>query len=130
MSDTPDDLHYANSHEWARLDGGSVVVGIRDHAQDALGDGVYVALPGVGQEVQARQEIAVVETVKAASDIYAPVGGLIEVINQALEDDPEIVNQDPYGNGWFFRIAPQDANQLDDLLNAEAYAELCAQDQD
>ncbi|MYF51848.1 MAG: glycine cleavage system protein GcvH [Gammaproteobacteria bacterium] len=130
MSDTPDDLRYASTHEWARLDDGSVVVGISDYAQDALGDVVYVELPEVGQEVQAGEEIAVVESVKAASDIYAPVGGVVEAINEALDDGPEIVNQDPYGDGWFFQIAPDDESQLEDLLNAEAYTELCAAEQD
>ena len=130
MSDTPDDLRYASTHEWARLDDGSVVVGISDYAQDALGDVVYVELPEVGQEVQAGEEIAVVESVKAASDIYAPVGGVVEAINEALDDSPEIVNQDPYGDGWFFQIAPDDESQLEDLLNAEAYAEQCAAEQD
>ncbi|MYG13331.1 MAG: glycine cleavage system protein GcvH, partial [Gammaproteobacteria bacterium] len=127
---TPDDLRYASTHEWARLDDGSVVVGISDYAQDALGDVVYVELPEVGQEVQAGEEIAVVESVKAASDIYAPVGGVVEAVNEALDDSPEIVNQDPYGDGWFFQIAPDDESQLEDLLNAEAYAELCAAEQD
>ncbi|MXX29322.1 MAG: glycine cleavage system protein GcvH [Gammaproteobacteria bacterium] len=130
MSETPDDLRYASTHEWARLDDGSVVVGISDYAQDALGDVVYVELPEVGQEVQAGEEIAVVESVKAASDIYAPVGGVVEAVNEALDDSPEIVNQDPYGDGWFFQIAPDDESQLEDLLNAEAYAELCAAEQD
>ena len=130
MSDTPDDLRYAGTHEWARLDDGSVVVGISDYAQDALGDVVYVELPEVGQEVQAGEEVAVVESVKAASDIYAPIGGVVEAINEDLGDGPEIVNQDPYGDGWFFQIAPDDESQLEDLLNAEAYAELCAAEQD
>ena len=130
MSDIPDDLHYASTHEWARLDDDGVVVGISDHAQEALGDVVYVELPEVGQDAQAGEEIAVVESVKAASDIYAPVGGVVEAINEALEDGPEMVNQDPYGDGWFFRIAPHDASQLEDMLNAEAYAELCAAEQE
>ena len=130
MSDTPDDLRYASTHEWARLDVGGVVVGISDYAQDALGDVVYVELPEVGQEVQAGDEIAVVESVKAASDIYAPVGGVVEAINEALDDSPEIVNQDPYGDGWFLRIAPHDETQLEELLNAEAYSEQCAAEQD
>ncbi len=129
MSDTPDDLRYASTHEWARLDDGSVVVGISDYAQEALGDVVYVELPEVGQEVQAGEEIAVVESVKAASDIYAPVGGVVEAINEALDDGPEIVNQDPYGDGWFFRITPDDETQLEELLDAEAYAEQCAAEQ-
>lgn len=130
MSDAPDDLHYASTHEWARLHDGSVVVGISDHAQDALGDVVYVELPEAGQEVQAGEEVAVVESVKAASDVYAPVGGTVAAVNEALADGPEIVNQDPYGDGWFFRMEPHDESQLDELLNADAYTELCAGEQD
>jgi len=130
MSNTPDDLRYTSTHEWARLDDDGVVVGISDYAQDALGDVVYVELPEVGQEVQAGEEIAVVESVKAASDIYAPVAGVVEAVNEALDGGPETVNQDPYGNGWFFRIAPNDESQLEDLLNAEAYAEQCAAEQE
>ena len=104
MSETPAELRYAASHEWAQLEDGVVTVGISDFAQDALGDVVYVELPELDQEVAAGAEIAVVESVKAASDIYAPVSGTVVAINDALEDAPERVNQDPYGDGWFFKL--------------------------
>ena len=97
----------------------------RDHAQDALGDVVYVELPEPGQDVVAGEEAGVVESVKAASDIYAPVSGSVVAINEALEDEPEKVNQDPYGDGWFFKIQPQDEGDMDELLDAEAYQEVC-----
>ena len=126
MSETPTELKYLKSHEWARLEeDGSVTVGISDHAQDALGDVVFVELPEIGQVVAAQSEAGVVESVKAASDIYAPVGGTISAINEALEDAPETVNQDPYGDGWFFRIQPDDATEYDELLDADAYREVC-----
>ena len=105
MSETPEELHYASSHEWARLEeDGTVTVGITDHAQDALGDIVYVELPDEEQQVEAGAEAGVVESVKAASDIYAPVTGVVIAANEVLEDAPERVNEDPYGDGWFFRI--------------------------
>jgi glycine cleavage system H protein len=124
MSDIPSDLKYARSHEWARLeDDGTVTVGITDHAQDALGDVVFVEHPEVGQQLVAESEAGVVESVKAASDIYAPVSGRVVAVNEALEDAPETVNQDPYGDGWFFRIQPDDPADLEDLLTADGYAE-------
>jgi|TARA_B100000315_G_scaffold60237_1_gene54632 glycine cleavage system H protein len=114
------------SHEWARLgDDGIVAVGISDHAQDALGDVVFVELPEIGQTVAAQQEAGVVESVKAASDIYAPVGGTVCAVNETLEDAPEMVNQDPYGDGWFFRVEPDDATEFDELLDADAYRDIC-----
>jgi glycine cleavage system H protein len=126
MSEFPVELRYAQSHEWARVeDEGVVAVGISDHAQDALGDVVYVELPEVGQDVDGGEEAAVVESVKAASDIYAPVSGTIVAVNTLLEDAPETVNQDPYGDGWFFRIQTRGDAGLDALLDAETYAELC-----
>ena len=129
MSEIPAELKYAASHEWARLEeDGSVTIGISDHAQDALGDVVYVEHPEVGQRVAAQQEAGVVESVKAASDIYAPISGTVVAINESLEDTPELVNQDPYGDGWFFRIEPDSASDLDDLLDAEAYSEVCDSD--
>lgn len=122
MSELPAELKYANSHEWARLESdGTVVVGITDHAQDALGDVVYVELPEVGASVDMGAEVAVVESVKAASDIYAPVTGEILAVNEALEDEPEIVNESPYGDGWFFRLKPVDVAELDGLLDADGY---------
>ena len=126
MSEFPVELKYAPTHEWARAeDEGVIAVGISDHAQDALGDVVYVELPEVGQDVEAGEEVAVVESVKAASDIYAPVSGTIVAVNALLEDAPETVNQDPYGDGWFFRIGSRDDAELDALLDAQTYAEGC-----
>jgi glycine cleavage system H protein len=129
MSQTPSELKYASSHEWARLEeDGTVTVGITDHAQQSLGDVVFVELPEVGATLAAGDEAGVVESVKAASDIYAPVGGEVLAVNGALEDEPETVNSDPYNDGWFFRLAPSDTAELDRLLSAEAYAEGCADD--
>ena len=126
MSEVPLELGYAATHEWAKQDEeGLIVVGISDHAQDALGDIVYVELPEVGQQIVAGEEAGVVESVKAASDIYAPASGAVEEINEALEDSPETVNQDPYGDGWFFKLKVTDERELDDLLDADAYQELC-----
>jgi glycine cleavage system H protein len=121
MSTIPADLRYAASHEWARLEAdGTVTVGISDHAQEALGDVVFIELPEVGQTLTAGQEAGVVESVKAASDIYTPVGGEVIAINQDLADSPESVNSDPYGS-WFFKLKPSDAGELDKLLDAAAY---------
>lgn len=126
MSEIPAELKYARTHEWARLEeDGSVTVGISDHAQDALGDVVFVEHPEVGQQVNAQEEAGVVESVKAASDIYAPLSGTVLAVNTALEDAPETVNEDPYGNGWFFKLEPDDVAQLAELLDAEGYAEFC-----
>ena len=126
MSDVPIELGYATTHEWAKQDEeGLIVIGISDHAQDALGDIVYVELPEIGQQIVVGEEAGVVESVKAASDIYAPVSGAVAEINEALEDSPETVNQDPYGDGWFFKLKVTDERELDDLLDAEAYQELC-----
>ncbi|MHB8820342.1 MAG: glycine cleavage system protein GcvH [Pseudomonadaceae bacterium] len=125
MSEIPSDLRYAASHEWARLEAdGSVTVGISDHAQQALGDVVYVELPEVGGQLAAGQEAGVVESVKAASDLYAPVSGEVIAINEALADSPEQVNSDPYGS-WFFRLRPSDKAELDKLLDAAAYQASC-----
>jgi glycine cleavage system H protein len=122
MSDTPIELKYAKTHEWARLeDDGTVTVGISDHAQNALGDVVFVELPEIGAELTAGSEAGVVESVKAASDIYAPVSGEVVAINEKLVDVPETINGDPYGDGWFFRIRPSDVAELDELLDAEGY---------
>ena len=125
MSETPAELRYAPSHEWARLEDDVVTVGISDFAQEALGDVVYVELPELDQEVGAGTEIAVIESVKAASDIYAPVSGTVVAVNDALEDAPERGNQDPYGDGWFFKLEPLDTAELDNLLSAEGYLEHC-----
>lgn len=126
MSQTPSELKYASSHEWARLEeDGTVTVGITDHAQEALGDVVFVELPELGATLAAGDEAGVVESVKAASDIYAPVSGEVIAINETLEDAPELVNGDPYNDGWFFRLQPADTSELDKLLDADAYLEQC-----
>jgi glycine cleavage system H protein len=122
MSDIPGDLKYTKSHEWIREeDDGTVVVGITNHAQLALGDLVFVEPPEVGTEVSAGDACAVVESVKAASDVYSPVSGEVVESNEALADSPELVNQDAYGDGWIMRIQPSDAAELDGLMDAEAY---------
>lgn len=121
MSKTPAELKYAPSHEWVRVEGDIATVGITDHAQEALGDLVYVELPEVGDKVAAQDEAGVVESVKAASDIYAPVSGEIIAINEALSDSPEIINSDPYHDGWMYKIRMSDEAELQDLLSAEDY---------
>ncbi|MFQ5754755.1 MAG: glycine cleavage system protein GcvH [Acidiferrobacterales bacterium] len=129
MSQTPENLKYAKTHEWARLeDDGTVTVGISDRAQELLGDLVFVELPEAGTSVSAGKECAVVESVKAASDVYAPVAGEITETNAALADSPEIVNSDPYGEGWLFRIKPSDAGALDLMLDARAYEQAAAEE--
>jgi glycine cleavage system H protein len=123
MSNLPDDLRYAKSHEWVRDNGdGTVTVGISDHAQEALGDLVYVEVPQVGKHVEAGEACAVVESVKAASDIYSPVGGDVVETNEALGDAPETVNEDPYGDGWIFKLRLADEQELEGLLDADGYA--------
>ncbi len=122
MSNSPEELKYAESHEWARLEeDGTVTVGITDHAQGALGDLVYIELPAVGDNVEVSEACAVVESVKAASDIYAPVTGTVIAINEELEDAPEKVNEYPYSDGWLFQVGDVDAGQLGDLMSAEDY---------
>ncbi len=130
MSTTPSDLYYTSSHEWVRREDDTVVVGITDHAQDAMGDLVYVELPEVGDEVQSGDEAGVVESVKAASDIYAPVTGKIVAINEELADSPELVNRDPYHDGWLFRIQLTDVSELEELLQADEYRDLCQSEHD
>ncbi|WP_019528888.1 glycine cleavage system protein GcvH [Dasania marina] len=126
MSNTPSELKYARSHEWARLEeDGTVTVGISDFAQEALGDVVFVEVPEVGAKVAAGDEISVVESVKAASDIYAPIGGEVIAVNETLEDEPEAVNAEPYEGGWLFKLRPSDASELENLLSAEDYQQLC-----
>lgn len=123
MSDIPAGLRYRESHEWVRVEeDGSVVVGITDHAQAALGDIVFIELPEPGLSYAQGDPCAVIESVKAASDIYAPVSGEIIEFNPALEDNPALVNSDPYGDGWLFSLSPSNPSELDGLLNAEAYA--------
>ncbi len=125
MSEVPSDLRYTSDHEWLREeDDGSVVVGVTDHAQGALGELVFVEVPEPGTDVTQGDACAVVESVKAASDVYAPLNGEILEINEAIADAPEKVNQDPYGDGWLFRMRPHDVKDLDELLDAEAYQAL------
>jgi len=122
VSDFPAELKYANSHEWARLESdGTVVVGITDHAQDALGDIVFIELPEIGVEVAAGAEVAVVESVKAASDIYSPITGEVVEVNSGLEDQPELVNGSPYEDGWLFTVRVDSEDEFSELLDAEGY---------
>ena len=124
MSNIPQELKYTQSHEWIGTEpDGSVRIGITDHAQEALGDLVFVELPAVGDQIDQGDACAVVESVKAASDIYAPITGEVVAVNEDLEDDPGMINSDPYGDGWLFALAPSDASEADDLLDAEAYKE-------
>ena len=126
VSKFPEELKYATTHEWVQFDDeGIATVGISDHAQGALGDIVFIELPEVGVTVNAKDEVAVIESVKAASDIYSPISGEVLAINEALVDSPEIVNAEPYESGWLYKVKPSDEAELDDLLNAEAYAETC-----
>lgn len=126
MANVPADLKYVESHEWIRQEAdGSVTIGITDYAQEQLGDVVFVELPEVGTEYEADAECAVVESVKAASDIYAPLAGTITAINEDLVDAPEKVNEDPYGEAWFFKMTLVDAAALDGLLDSDAYKEAC-----
>ncbi len=122
MSDTPGDLIFTEDHEWLRIeDDGSVVVGVTDHAQEALGDLVYVELPEEGQDIDAGDGLAVVESVKAASDVYAPCTCTVLAANDALADQPELINSDPYGEGWIARISVADRADLEGLMDANAY---------
>ena len=121
----PPDLKYAKSDEWYRVDGDQVTIGITDYAQDQLSDIVFVELPEVGQTLSAGDGIGVVESVKAASDVYVIVGGEVIEINSSLEDDPEQVNQSPYDDGWFVKIKASDLGPLDDLMDAAAYTDYC-----
>ncbi len=121
MSNLPQELKYSKSHEWVRDEGdGTFTVGITDHAQELLGDMVFVELPEVDRELGIEEECAVVESVKAASDVYSPVAGTVAEVNGAVEDSPELVNQDPYGDGWLFKL--KDVSGLDELLDADGYA--------
>lgn len=129
MSDIPGDLKFLKSHEWARVEGdGKVTVGISDHAQGLLGDLVYVELPNVGDKVEAGNACAVVESVKAASDVYAPVGGTVVEVNSALSDKPETINEDAYGDGWLFVVEVDEPDQINELLGPDDYAELLEED--
>ena len=126
MNDIPGDLKFLSSHEWVRVEpDGSVTIGISDHAQDLLGDIVFVELPDIGQSIDAETDAAIVESVKAASDVYSPISGEVTEINSILEDQPEIINSSPYEDGWFFKMAPSDLGEIEDLLSPEDYSEVC-----
>jgi len=130
MSEIPGDLRFHKSHEWVRVEGdGKATVGISDHAQGLLGDLVYVELPGVGDRIEAGNACAVVESVKAASDVYAPVSGKVVEVNSVLADKPETINEDAYGDGWMFVVELEDADQLNDLLDADGYTEMLEEDE-
>jgi len=125
MSEIPGDLRFLKSHEWARVEGsGRVTVGISDHAQGLLGDLVYVELPNVGDRIEAGTAAAVVESVKAASDVYSPLTGTVVEVNSDLADKPETINEDAYGEGWIFVVQPADTEQLNELLTPDDYAEV------
>ena len=129
MSEVRKELKYLSSHEWARVEeDGTVTIGITDHAQEALGDVVYVETPEVGSTVSVGEEAGVVESVKAASDIYSPVSGEVIAVNAALEDAPETVNESPYDDGWFFKVKPTDLSELDEALDAARYQAQCEEE--
>ena len=126
MNEIPGDLKFLSSHEWARVElDGTITIGISDYAQDLLGDIVFVELPEVGQSVDAENDTAIVESVKAASDIYSPLSGEVIEVNSQLEDQPEIINSSPYEDGWFFKLAPSDIGELENLLSHEDYSDIC-----
>ena len=131
MSNVPGELKYTRDHEWVQLlDDGTVRVGITDHAQAALGDLVFVEVPEAGSALAAGDACAVVESVKAASDVYCPVSGEILEVNEALADSPETINRDPYGDGWIMTIQPDDPDELEELMDADAYQELLDRESD
>jgi glycine cleavage system H protein len=125
---TPAELRYSTDHEWVRLEGALARVGISDFAQDALGDVVYVELPDVGSEVAANAAFAEIESTKSVSDVFAPVSGEVLETNEALEDQPELVNEDPYGEGWICVIKPNDNSELENLMDAEGYKSFVAEE--
>jgi glycine cleavage system H protein len=130
MNEIPGDLKFLRSHEWARIeDNGRVTVGISEHAQGQLGDLVYVELPDLGDHVDQGAACAVVESVKAASDIYSPIAGKVVAVNQALSDKPETINEDAFGDGWIFAIEPDDVGQLEELLTPDEYAALIEEEE-
>nr|WP_136065172.1 glycine cleavage system protein GcvH [Pontiella sulfatireligans] len=128
MMAVPQDLFYAKTHEWVDLNDGIATVGITDFAQNQLSDLTFAELPEVGTEFKAGEEAAVVESVKAAADIYAPVAGEVIEINERLEDNPELVNKDPFGEGWLFKLKMVDESDVDDMMDADSYEELCPND--
>lgn len=131
MTDVPENLKYTTDHEWVRLeDDGIITIGITDHAQQALGELVYVELPETDRELQPGDACAVVESVKAASDVYSPLAGVVTAGNEALADTPELVNDSPYAEGWLLQLRPSDPQSLDDLMDADAYARFLAESED
>ncbi len=130
MSNIPEDLKYTKTHEWVKQDAdGLLVVGISDHAQGLLGDMVFIELPEIGTSYNSGDDCAVVESVKAASDVYCPVSGEVVEVNESVVDSPETVNQDPYGDGWLFKLQPVDEGEVEDLLSAENYLEVTEEDE-
>ena len=125
----PDDIRYAESHEWARLEGDTVKVGITDYAQDSLGEVVYVELPEEGGQVSRSEAFGIVESTKAVSDLYAPVSGTVVEVNDTLLDSPELINEDPYEDGWMIRIEMSDAGELDLLMDSAAYRSFIAEEE-
>lgn len=128
MSETPDNLHYARTHEWVRIEADRAIVGITDYAQEQLGDIVYIEPPDMELEVEPEDEVTVIESVKAASDIYAPVAGTVAKWNDNLEEAPETVNEDPYGDGWLFELRLSGDLDTADLLSAEEYQKFCEEE--
>jgi len=129
MSEIPGDLKFMKSHEWVRIEGdGKATIGISDHAQALLGDLVYVELPAIGDRLEAGNTCAVVESVKAASDVYAPITGTVTAVNSALTDAPEVINEDAYGEGWLFVVEIEDQDEVNELLGPDDYAELIEDD--
>ncbi|MBT8506694.1 glycine cleavage system protein H [Coxiella-like endosymbiont of Rhipicephalus sanguineus] len=125
MAEFPAELRYSKSHEWVRKESdGTFTVGVTDHAQEQLGDLVFIELPDIDSQVDASDEVAVVESVKTAADVYSPLTGEVVEVNEALQTDPALVNRDPYGDGWLYRIRPNDESELDELLNASDYEAL------
>ena len=121
MANVPEDLHYSKDHEWVRVEGGEAIIGITDYAQNSLGDVVYVELPKAGDEFAANESFGSVESVKAVSEVFTPVAGIVAKINEALADEPEVVNSDPYGQGWMIRIKMAHPGEVDSLLTAAEY---------
>ena len=129
MSNVPSELKFLPSHEWVAVDGDVATVGVSDHAQELLGDLVFVELPEVDSAVSAGDSVGVIESVKAASDTYAPISGEIVEVNSELEDSPERINDDPYGDGWMYKVKMEDAGELDNLLDADSYTDSIAEDE-
>ena len=126
MNEIPGDLKFKKSHEWVRVEAdGSVTIGISDHAQNLLGDIVFVEPPEIGAQMSAEDEVAIVESVKAASDVYSPISGEIIEVNEVLLDNPEIINESPYHEGWFYKLQPSDSEEINELLSPEQYGDIC-----